>query len=270
MGSFDHNFGRRAPTSEIVSRLHFGPEWAGSGDIRHRIFRSQLDFERAIESQIRGFVQPYCGCIIDLCFVRLAVAMNESVTQLKDTTANPAPLGLLGFGMTTVLLNLHNAGFYELNSMILAMGIFYGGAAQIFAGMMEWRKGNTFATTAFLSYGLFWFSLVALIVIGKVGWAAPSNQTAMAAYLFMWGLFTAVMFVGTFRLHVAGQVVFGSLTILFFLLAIGDFINAGPDFRRFTGYEGVFCGFSAIYAGLAQVLNEVYGKVILPLGAVMK
>src|SRR5215472_3982277 len=79
--------------------------------------------------------------------------MNESTTHLKDTTANPAPLGLLGFGMTTVLLNLHNAGFYELNSMILAMGICYGGAAQIVAGIMEWRKGNTFATTAFLSYG---------------------------------------------------------------------------------------------------------------------
>ena len=117
--------------------------------------------------------------------------MNESTTQLKDTTANPAPLGLLGFGMTTVLLNLHNAGFYELNSMILAMGICYGGAAQIVAGIMEWKKGNTFATTAFLSYGLFWFSLVVLIILPKLGWATASNDTAMAAYLFMWGLFTA-------------------------------------------------------------------------------
>ena len=196
--------------------------------------------------------------------------MNESTTQLKDTTANPAPLGLLGFGMTTVLLNLHNAGFYELNSMILAMGLCYGGAAQIVAGIMEWRKGNTFATTAFLSYGLFWFSLVALIILPKLGWAAASNDTAMAAYLFMWGLFTAVMFIGTFRLHVAGQIVFGSLTILFFLLAIGDFTNAGPGFKHFTGYEGIFCGLSAIYAGLAQVLNEVYGRVLLPLGPVMK
>src|SRR5246500_656047 len=196
--------------------------------------------------------------------------MNESVTQLRDTTGNPAPLGLLGFGMTTVLLNLHNAGFYELNSMVLAMGICYGGAAQIVAGIMEWRKGNTFATTAFLSYGLFWLSLVALIILPKLGWAAASNETAMAAYLFMWGLFTAVMFIGTLRLHVAGQVVFGSLAILFFLLAIGDFTNAGPGFKHFTGYEGVFCGFSAIYAGLAQVLNEISGKVIRPRGPVMK
>src|ERR1700745_846882 len=196
--------------------------------------------------------------------------MNEPITQIKDTTGNPAPLGLLGFGMTTVLLNLHNAGFYELNSMILAMGICYGGTAQIIAGIMEWRKGNTFATTAFTSYGLFWLSLVTLIVIPKLGWSTPSNDTAMAAYLAMWGLFTAVMFVATLRLHVAGQVVFGSLTILFFLLAIGDFIGAGPDFKHFTGYEGIFCGFSAIYAGLAQVLNEVFGKVVLPLGSVTK
>src|SRR5881396_3146764 len=109
--------------------------------------------------------------------------MNESVTQLRDTTGNPAPLGLLGFGMTTVLLNLHNAGFYELNSMILAMGICYGGAAQIFAGIMEWRKGNTFATTAFLSYGLFWFSLVTLIILAKLGWPRPPPATAMAPSL---------------------------------------------------------------------------------------
>jgi succinate-acetate transporter protein len=196
--------------------------------------------------------------------------MNQSVTQLSDTTGNPAPLGLLGFGMTTVLLNLHNAGFYELNSMILAMGICYGGAAQIIAGIMEWRKGNTFATTAFLSYGLFWLSLVTLIILAKLGWATPSNDTAMAAYLAMWGLFTAMMFIGTFQLHVAGQVVFGSLTILFFLLAIGDFMGASPGFRHFTGYEGIFCGFSAIYAGIAQVLNEIFGKVVLPLGPVKK
>jgi len=196
--------------------------------------------------------------------------MNEPIPQIKDTTGNPAPLGLLGFGMTTVLLNLHNAGFYELNSMILSMGICYGGAAQIIAGIMEWKKGNTFAATAFISYGFFWWSLVALIVLPKLGWAGASNDTAMAAYLAMWGLFTGVMFIGTLRLHVAGQIVFGSLTILFFLLAIGDFTSAGAGFKHFTGYEGIFCGFSAIYAGLAQVLNELFGKTMLPLGPVAK
>jgi uncharacterized protein len=196
--------------------------------------------------------------------------MNESATQIKDTTGNPAPLGLLGFGMTTVLLNLHNAGFYELNSMILAMGICYGGLAQIIAGIMEWNKGNTFATTAFVSYGLFWLSLVVLVVLPKTGWGAPSNDVAMAAYLAMWGLFTAVMFIGTLRLNRALQVVFATLTILFFMLAIGDFTDASPGFKHATGYEGIFCGFSAIYAGLAQVLNEIYGKVVLPLGPVKR
>ena len=192
--------------------------------------------------------------------------MNDA----RDTTGNPAPLGLLGFGMTTVLLNFHNAGFFELNAMILAMGICYGGIAQVIAGMMEWRKGNTFATTAFISYGFFWLSLVALIVLTKLGWGAASNDKAMAAYLFMWGLFTLVMFIGTLRLNRALQVVFGTLTILFFLLAFGDFTAANPGFKHFTGYEGIVCGFSAIYTGLAQVLNELYGKVILPLGPVKR
>jgi uncharacterized protein len=196
--------------------------------------------------------------------------MTESITQIKDTTANPAPLGLLGFGMTTVLLNLHNAGFYELNSMVLAMGICYGGLAQIIAGIMEWKKGNTFASTAFVSYGLFWLSLVTLIVLAKLGWGAPSNDMAMAAYLGMWGLFTAVMFLGTLRLNRALQVVFGTLTILFFMLAIGDFTGASAGFKYATGYEGIVCGFSAIYAGLAQVLNELFGKTVLPLGPVTK
>jgi len=196
--------------------------------------------------------------------------MTDSITQIKDTTANPAPLGLLGFGMTTVLLNLHNAGFYELNSMVLAMGICYGGLAQIIAGIMEWKKGNTFASTAFVSYGLFWLSLVTLIVLAKLGWGASSNDVAMAAYLAMWGLFTAVMFLGTLRLNRALQIVFGTLTILFFMLAIGDFTAASAGFKHATGYEGIVCGFSAIYAGLAQVLNEVFGKTMLPLGPVKK
>jgi succinate-acetate transporter protein len=186
----------------------------------------------------------------------------------RDITGNPAPLGLLGFGMTTVLLNLHNAGFYELNAMILAMGICYGGIAQVIAGMMEWRKGNTFATTAFISYGLFWLSLVALIVITKLGWGVATNDKAMAAYLAMWGLFTLVMFIGTLRLNRALQFVFASLALLFFLLAYGDFANASPGFKYFTGYEGIVCGFSAIYTGLAQVLNELYGRTLLPLGPI--
>ena len=197
--------------------------------------------------------------------------MAETVTtEIEDTTANPAPLGLLGFGMTTVLLNLHNAGFYEMNSMILAMGLCYGGAAQVIAGCMEWRKNNTFGTTAFISYGLFWWSLVLMIILPRFNpfGTMVTQDPAKAAYLGMWGLFTAVMFLGTLRLNRALQFVFASLTVLFFLLAFGDLTGAGSGFKHFTGYEGIVCGLSAIYTGLAQVLNEVYGRTVLPLGTV--
>jgi succinate-acetate transporter protein len=192
--------------------------------------------------------------------------MSNSTPPVPDTTANPAPLGLLGFGMTTILLNLHNAGFYPLNSMILAMGLCYGGAAQVVAGIMEWKKGNTFAATAFLSYGFFWFSLVTLLLLPKLGLATAADETAMGAYLALWGLFTFMMFIGTLRLHVAGQIVFGSLTLLFILLAVGELTQVSSGFKQATGYEGIFCGLSAMYAGIAQVINEVFAKTVLPLG----
>lgn len=189
--------------------------------------------------------------------------------KMNDTTANPAPLGLCGFGLTTVLLNIHNAGFYPLDTMILAMGIFYGGLAQIIAGVMEWKKNNTFGTTAFTSYGLFWLSLVGLIVMGKFNWVPAPGGGAMAAYLFIWGLFTAILFIGTLKLNRALQFVFASLAILFFLLALRDGLGS-PEIGRIAGYEGIICGLSAIYAGLAQVLNEIYGKPIWPLGQMKK
>ena len=194
---------------------------------------------------------------------------DKVIREIKDTTANPAPLGLMGFGMTTVLLNLHNAGFFELGSMILAMGIFYGGLAQVIAGIMEWKKNNTFGTLAFTSYGLFWMTLVALLLLPENKLWAKSSTNAMIAYLVMWGIFTGVMFIGTLRLSRALQVVFLSLTVLFFLLAIGDY-TGNAALKTFTGYEGIFCGASAMYTGFAQVLNEVYGKTVLPLGVVKK
>ncbi|OPY14647.1 MAG: Inner membrane protein YaaH [Syntrophus sp. PtaB.Bin138] len=195
-------------------------------------------------------------------------AIDGSVS-LADTTANPAPLGLCAFGLTTVLLNLHNAGYYPMDSMILAMGIFYGGIAQVIVGIMEWKKKNTFGTTAFTSYGLFWLTLVGLIFLPKLGLAEKPTELAMASYLAMWGLFTGVLFIGTLRLNRALQFVFGSLTLLFFLLAYGD-ATGDASLKVLTGFEGVICGLSAIYTGLAQVLNEVYGKTLLPLGPMKK
>jgi succinate-acetate transporter protein len=197
--------------------------------------------------------------------------MNTSDTAvlLRDATANPAPLGLLGFGMTTVLLNLHNAGVYELNSMIIGMGIFVGGIAQIIAGVQEWKKNNTFGATAFTAYGSFWMALVAIWLLPRtsIGSGLKPDEVSMGWFLLMWGLFTAFMFIGTLRLNRALQTVFGSLVILFILLAIGDFTGI-KTIKTIAGIEGIFCGLSAIYACAAQILNEVYGKSMLPLGKV--
>ncbi len=194
-------------------------------------------------------------------------SFNQPETIIKDTTSNPAPLGLLGFGMTTILLNIHNAGHYELNSMIMGMGIFVGGIAQIFAGLQEWKKNNTFGATAFTAYGSFWLSLVAIWLIPKTGFGAAyaSSETSMGYYLLMWGIFTLFMFFGTLKLNRTLQTVFLSLTVLFFLLAVSDF-TGNKQLRTIAGYEGIFCGLSAFYGSVALILNEVYGREVLPLG----
>jgi uncharacterized protein len=178
--------------------------------------------------------------------------MEQSTIVIKETLANPAPLGLLAFGLTTVLLNLHNAGIFEMNSMILAMGIFYGGIAQIIAGIIEAKKNNTFGLVAFVSYGSFWLTLVALIVMPKMGWIPPASETAMVAYLII---------------SRSLQFIFATLTILFFLLALGDY-SGNAFLKTFTGYEGIICGGSAIYTGAGALLNEMYGREVLPLGLV--
>ena len=190
-------------------------------------------------------------------------------TIIKDTSANPAPLGLTGFGLTTILLNLHNAGFYPNNAMILGMGIFVGGIAQIIAGVLESKKHNTFGMTAFTAYGSFWLSLVAIWALPRMGVADKADETAMGCYLAIWGLFTFGMFIGTFRLNRALQVVFGTLVVLFGLLALGDFTR-NPAITTLAGYVGIVCGLSAFYAAIAQVLNEVYGRTVLPLGPIAR
>lgn len=179
------------------------------------------------------------------------------------TIANPSPLGLLGFGMTTVLLNLHNADIIPLSIVIVAMGFALGGAAQIIAGIMEFFKNNTFGATAFTAYGFFWWSLIAI-------WIKPfeiinaADDISMGFYLLLWGIFTLFMFIGTLKHNRGIQVVFLSLTVLFLLLALGDFTGM-HTIKVLAGWVGIFCGLSAIYNSVAQIVNNEYGKVILPL-----
>jgi len=185
-------------------------------------------------------------------------------TELKEkTVANPGPLGLLGFGMTTTLLNLHNAGLLPLSIVIVGMGIALGGLAQILAGIREMRQGNTFGGTAFTAYGLFWWSLV-LIWVNPFEGVNDGDHISMGFYLLLWGIFTLFMFIGTLKHNRATQVEFGSLTVLFMLLALGDF-TGNHMITTVAGVEGIFCGLSAIYSAMGQILNAEYGKTILPL-----
>lgn len=193
----------------------------------------------------------------------------DNATAIRDTTANPAPLGLMGFGMTTILLNLHNAGLFGLDSAILAMGLFYGGITQLAVGIMEWKKGNTFGTVAFTSYGAFWITLVALVVMPRIGWADAPAAASFASYLAVWGCFSLLLFIGTLRLNRALQFVFGTLVVLFFLLAAAK-ATGSAALLKVAGYEGIVCGASAMYAAIAQVYNEMHGKTVLPLGPVRK
>lgn len=189
---------------------------------------------------------------------------NLDPTSFVDRTGNPAPLGLCAFGMTTILLNLHNTGLFKLDAMIIGMGLFYGGLAQVIAGIMEWWKGNTFATTAFISYGFFWMSLVILVVAPETGGVTKASKASVASWFILWGMFTAVLTYGTLKLSCALRVVFSLLTLLFVLLTIAE-LSGLNALWLLAGIEGVACGASAVYTGLAQVINQLHDTIIMPI-----
>lgn len=195
------------------------------------------------------------------------MTQHENEKNGAFALANPGPLGLMGFGVTTVLLNLHNAGIIAASSlgMIFAMGIFYGGIAQVIAGIMEFRKGNTFGMTAFTSYGMFWIGLVALLQFKGMGWVADNvDAKSMAFFFVVWGIFSLFMFVATLKKNLVLQAVFGTLVILFALLAAADFTGIAA-IKTVAGYEGILCGALAIYLACAEIINDSYGKKVLPI-----
>jgi len=204
-------------------------------------------------------VYSICAAALNLWFAAAKKGAVMSVNSSEKKAANPGPLGLLGFGMTTVLLNLHNAGIIELSIVIVAMGFALGGMAQIIAGISELRAGNTFGGTAFTAYGLFWWSLC-LIWINPFG-VNPADNISKGFYLALWGIFTFFMFLGTLSHNLITKTVFLSLTVLFFLLSIGDFTES-TQITRIAGYVGIFCGLSAIYSAMAQVVNGEFGRKI--------
>ncbi|MRT93544.1 GPR1/FUN34/YaaH family transporter [Ancylomarina sp. 16SWW S1-10-2] len=189
---------------------------------------------------------------------------NTQLIIQKDTTANPGPLGLCGFGLTTILLNLHNAGLFGLDTMILAMGIFFGGITQVIVGSMEWKKNNIFGTMAFTSYGIFWLTLVFLLILPKMGLGTAPTPIAMGYFLSVWGILSLGFFVATLKLGRALAILFATVVILFALLAIANF-TGNHMIHTIAGIEGVICGSIAVYIAMAQLFETVYGRQILPL-----
>lgn len=178
--------------------------------------------------------------------------------------ANPAPLGLTGFATTTWLLSMVNAGWFDEKALgaVLVMALVYGGVAQFMAGLMEFATGNTFGFVAFCSYGAFWWTYALFVV--HFGADVPASMVGW--YLAVWGVFTLYMWFGTFKLNKALNLVFLTLWITFFLLAIGEW--GLPGIGTIGGYVGLLCALCAIYTAAAILLNEVHGRTVLPVGEV--
>ena len=197
----------------------------------------------------------------------LGILLKSGITVAKkDTTSAIGPLGLLGFGLTTFLLNLHNAEVYPMSPVILGMGACYGGFAQLLAGILEWFKGNNFTAVAFCSYGTFWWSFVLVHAIPIWGWTVHVDDESLAWYLFAWFVFTCIMLVASFTKPWVIRVIFATLALLFLLLAAGHWSKKHRVIKG-AGIVGVICAIIAIYAGGAEIINAAWKRTLLPLGA---
>ena len=185
----------------------------------------------------------------------------------KDNIANPAPLGLAGFALTTFVLSFFNAGIMPAEGavIVLPLALFYGGLAQFMAGMWEFKKDNTFGATAFTSYGAWWMFYALLEYSSHLGWLdfGEHKLISMGLVLAAWAFFTFYMWIATFKLNKALWLIFLTLWITFALLALGDFFS--PFFGTLGGYLGIVCASIAWYTSAAEVINEVHGKTVLPI-----
>ena len=183
--------------------------------------------------------------------------------------ANPAPLGLVGFGLTTVILSLVNAGILPPGGeqVVIPLAFAYGGLIQMIAGILEFRTGNTFGTVAFLSYGAFWWWFAFLVLLGGHGILDLSQAgSTIGVTLIGWGVFTLYMWIATFRLSKALWWVFLTLWITFFLLGFGALFGKS-EMHVAGGWLGIICGLLAMYTSFALVTNATFGKTIIPVGA---
>jgi len=182
---------------------------------------------------------------------------------LTDNTANPAPLGLCAFGMTTLLLSVHNLGIIALASPILAMAIFYGGFAQVIAGSMEWKKNNTFGLLTFGSFGFFWICFAALLMIPALGLSKAPGPAELAVFLGLWGIFAFGLFICSLKMHKVLQLTLIALVVTFILLVVAE-LTANSSILAAGGVVGIITGALAVYLGFGQVINEVFGRKVVP------
>jgi hypothetical protein len=185
-------------------------------------------------------------------------------------SANPGPLGLAGFGLTTVVLSAVNAGLlpHEAIPAVVPLAFAYGGVAQLIAGVLEFKVGNTFGMVAFTSYGLFWWWFAFLQWTIGAGWLKAPPPAAGGTVLLMWGVFTFLLWIVTFRLSKAVWSIFLLLWITFFFLAWGDF---GYSLGSVTcgqvgGYVGLLTGLDALAVAFIEVLNATANRVVVPVG----
>jgi succinate-acetate transporter protein len=197
-----------------------------------------------------------------------ALKEKGGVVEVAERICNPAPLGLAAFGLTTLVLNAFNAGLVDKGSegLVWPLGLFFGGMAQFAAGMWEAKKNNTFGFTAFSSFGAFWMALGFIHILENTGAIEGVSPEGSSLFLVCWGIFTGYMTVASLRVSRAVQSVFATLTLLFFLLAIG--VHDGT-WMKIAGWEGMICAGTALYTSFAVVVNETWGREALPLG-VMK
>lgn len=204
-----------------------------------------------------------------------AVAPVRATPVVDDAPVigDPAPLGLAGFGITTLVLSLINAGILSASTTagVMALALTFGGAAQLLAGMWAFRRGNTFAATAFTAYGAFWFSFYLLVIVfipqmkDAAGHPAAAGDVGnfVGTFLLAWGIFTLYMTVAALRAARAVLVVFVLLTITFFLLAIGEYATSA-DIHKIGGYFGIATAAAALYASFGDVVNATFARRVVP------
>jgi uncharacterized protein len=181
------------------------------------------------------------------------------------TIADPAPLGLAAFALTTFVLSMFNAGLVgeQGEPIVLGLALAYGGVAQLLAGMWEFRKGNTFGATAFSSYGAFWISFWAYVAFFAKGIPEANRSSAVGLYLIAWGIFTTYMWVASLRTTAAVSLVFILLAITFFVLGIGD-AGGNDTITKLGGWLGLATAVAAWYASFAGVTKFTFGRDVLP------